>query len=294
MQFTYCFVATWIRLLLIVALSFLGANATATEAKYFVSADWLIERLGRDDVIIYDARPEREYLNGHIPGAVSFPVNDTYHVNNDVYYVKNKENITPLLRKKGLDKNKLVIIYDNGNYLDSSRLFWVLELYGHRNLAILETGYSLWLQEYPVSTEITFPDKTSYIPIFNSAAYASTLVAKVATYSPDYQLYDSRTLPEYEGNRSVTHVYGHIPRARHLSIGDFFTASVGGVKVLKSQSEIALVLSDFDKSKKNITYCNKGKASTLSYYLLKRSGFDVAHYDGSWLDWSAKNLPTER
>ncbi|MCW8327888.1 sulfurtransferase [Photobacterium sp. SDRW27] len=269
-------------------------KAQTVGTKHAVSAEWLNNKLGSHDVIIYDTRPTEEYILGHIPGAISFPVSDTYMVNNDIYYVKDKNKITPLLQSKGLNKRKLVVLYDDGRLLDAARMFWVMELYGHNNIAILDVGFKQWRKNYSYTRQVSMPIRSNYLPVFNSDTYASTMVAKVATYSLDYQLYDSRTLSEFKGNRSVTHVYGHIPRARHLSIADFFVSTNEGETILKPQNELLELFSSLDKSKKNITYCNRGKAATLSYYLLKRSGFDVAHYDGSWLDWSANNLPTEK
>lgn len=41
-----------------------------------VSLPDLLRRARRDDVIVLDTRPEHEYRAGHIPGALSVPVND--------------------------------------------------------------------------------------------------------------------------------------------------------------------------------------------------------------------------
>jgi rhodanese-related sulfurtransferase len=41
-----------------------------------VSADELAHRLARDDVVLLDVRPQREYRAGHIAGARSAPLDD--------------------------------------------------------------------------------------------------------------------------------------------------------------------------------------------------------------------------
>lgn len=41
-----------------------------------VSADELLERMRSGDVVVLDVRPEDEYASGHIPGAVSVPVDE--------------------------------------------------------------------------------------------------------------------------------------------------------------------------------------------------------------------------
>lgn len=273
-----------------------GVNiSSATASKYAVDSAWLNKNLNSDEVVIYDTRDQSAYENGHIPGAISFPTEMSYKTEKNSFYVKGKNEIAPLLREKGIDKSKLIVLYDGGDVKHAARIFWVLELYGISKVVILEEGYAYWdRQGYPSNQQVVIPQKTSYIPSLNADVYANTMLAKVATFSPDYQLYDSRTKEEYIGEKSKTEKYGHIPTAKNLLISSFFLKNEKGDSVLKSQEEMDLIFSSLDKTKKSVTYCNKGLASTLSYYLMKRSGFDVAHYDGSWLDWSSNELPVEK
>jgi len=58
----------------------------------------LLERLARRDVIVIDVRPEVEYRAGHIPGAVSVPLDDLRR------------------RLRELPKSKLVVAYCRGPF----------------------------------------------------------------------------------------------------------------------------------------------------------------------------------
>jgi thiosulfate/3-mercaptopyruvate sulfurtransferase len=271
------------------------SSVATVPPKYGVDSAWLNKNLDSDNIIIYDTRDQTAYNNGHITGAINFPTEVSFKTENNSFYVKGKNEITPLLREKGIDTGKLIVLYDGGDFMHAARIFWVLELYGISNVVILEDGYSYWdASGYPSSKQIVIPHETNYIPSLNADVYANTTLAKVATFSSDYQLYDSRTREEYIGEKSETEKYGHIPKAKSILISSFYSKNKDGVRVLKSQEEMNLVFSSLDKTKKSVTYCNKGLASTLSYYLMKRSGFDVAHYDGSWLDWSSNELPIEK
>lgn len=46
------------------------------EALEPVGADELVQRLRSDDVVLLDVRPEDEFESGHIPGAISMPVEE--------------------------------------------------------------------------------------------------------------------------------------------------------------------------------------------------------------------------
>lgn len=257
--------------------------------------DWLKAQIvDKQPVVIFDTRSKENYDKGHIPTAISFPVDDTYVVKDNVYYVKNKVTIAPLLREKGVTKDTKIVVYDQGELMHASRLFWVLELYGVKNVAILNGGLNAWQQHNALSQTVNTLPKSDFIPVLKSNIYASTTVAKVAVYNPNYELYDSRTYDEYLGKKSLTDKYGRIPKAKYIKLSEFFMTNADGQKILKPKAELSDILRNLDKAKKTITYCNKGTASTLSYFLLKQAGFNVAHYDGSWLDWSAKGLPIEK
>jgi thiosulfate/3-mercaptopyruvate sulfurtransferase len=43
--------------------------------------------------------------------------------------------------------------------------------------------------------------------------------------------------------------------------------------------------------RKIVTYCEVGLQASHGYFLAKYLGYDAAMYDGSFQEWSAKNLP---
>ncbi|PSW31743.1 sulfurtransferase [Photobacterium phosphoreum] len=281
-----------------VILFFIGlASVYANERQHqwVIDSAWLQHQImHKHPIIIFDARSLEEYQQGHINTAINFPITLTYVEINNAYYVKNLKKIAPLLQQKGVKASQQIIIYDQGDLNNAARLFWVLELYGIKNIAILNGGMDAWPEQYPLTKSHTTPQPSQYFPVLNSSVYASTTVAKVAAYSDLYQLYDSRTLDEFMGKRSATEKFGHIPKAKSIQNSAFFNTTTAGVKLLKSPKQLDIIFATLDKSRKSVTYCNKGKSSTLTYFLMKQAGFEVSHYDGSWLDWSEKGLPVEK
>ncbi len=269
--------------------------ASERQYQWVVDSTWLHQQImDQQHVLIFDARSQEQYQQGHINTAISFPTELTYVEINNAYYVKNIKKIAPLLQQKGITASQQIIIYDQGDLKNAARLFWVLELYGVKNIAILNGGIDVWHPQYSLTQTVIPVQQSQYFPVLNSTVYASTTVAKIAAYSDLYQLYDSRSVAEFMGERSATKKFGHIPKAKNIQNSVFFNTTTEGIKILKSPQQLESIFATLDKSRKSVTYCNKGKASTLTYFLMKQAGFKVSHYDGSWLDWSEKGLPVEK
>ncbi|HIF9161693.1 TPA: sulfurtransferase [Photobacterium damselae] len=248
-----------------------------------------------NSLLIYDVRSVEQYNTEHIPQAISFPFMSTYEKKNNGYYVKDKKHIEFLLREHGITNDKMIVLYDDGSLFHASRLYWVLALYGVKNIKIINGGLTLWKQQYSTSKIRTDVSNSEYIPILNSSIYANQIIVKIASHNQDiYSLLDSRSYEEYIGETSVTDKQGHIPNALFINLKDFFVELPNGVNWLKNIEYLKDNLSHIPRTKKIITYCNKGTASGLSFLILKYAGYNVAHYDGSWIDWSLSDLPVEK
>ena len=66
-----------------------------------VDTSWVLEHLDDPGVVIIDARPPEEYVQGHITGAVNLSSADTYHVNLKLR-VASQSRIQQVLRRRGI------------------------------------------------------------------------------------------------------------------------------------------------------------------------------------------------
>jgi rhodanese-related sulfurtransferase/biotin operon repressor len=98
----------------------------------------LLERTRRDDVVVLDTRPAREYLAGHIPGALSIPVDELQQ------------------RLRRLPKGKAYVAYCRGPYcVYADRAVEILQASGRRAQR-LDEGFPEWKAAgFPV--EMTSP-----------------------------------------------------------------------------------------------------------------------------------------
>jgi len=261
-----------------------------------VNSKWLVKHQYDRNMKIVDARSEEDYKKGHIRGAVNIPVNDTFNpvVNTD--RVGNLKHISELFSNAGISNEQTVVIYDGNTYIDAGRVFWVFEVYGHKNVKLLDGGVRGWLADsnQALSQLSNKPLKTQYIPTIEPERHVTKLSMRLALEDKNKVIIDARTNKEFEGEVSIAKRAGHIPNAINISWEDNFT-KIDGINVLKPVEELKQLYGASIMHKQVLLYCNKGKQSSLSYTVLRHLGHNAAHYDGSWYEWGNDDkLPIEK
>ncbi|MFQ5431539.1 MAG: rhodanese-like domain-containing protein [Nitrospinota bacterium] len=90
-------------------------------------ADWIIE--GRNDFMIIDIRSEKEYENGHLPGAIHSSI----------------EELSEPETLDGLPDYKKLVFYEEDNGFDGSKLYPVFARGLH--VLIIRYGYKGWVEK---------------------------------------------------------------------------------------------------------------------------------------------------
>lgn len=251
-----------------------------------VSVDVLVHKSRSNELVIIDVRSSEEYDSGHITNAVNIPVATLFSNGDRPDLVVSLNEAKYLFGNAGIDRHTDVVIYDSGNFIDAARAFWVLELYGHTRSALLDGGYPAWTDlNLPVST-ISYNNKPkTYIPTVVPGRLSTKLSVRLAIDDHKTTIIDARPEQEYKGKNVKYSRAGHIPNAVNIPAMNNFSVS-NGVALLRSDNELASLYSTIDKSNRIITYCNKGKDSALTYFVLRKMGFNASAYDGSWFEWS--------
>jgi len=263
-------------------------------ADYLVDAEWLASALAKKDLRILDIRSKADYEDRHIKGAVSLPVEQLFASGHRNDLVAPIGEIQKLLSKKGVGPGTTVVVYDDGTLNDAARAFWVLELYGHDHVHLLDGGFHAWKKRrFSISSTVTIPDPKTFIPTVKANRLATKLSTRLAMNNPNVVILDARSELEYIGKETHTGKYGRIPTSINVPTTELFS-EIDGVRYLKHKNEIAEIYGSIDSRKKVITYCNIGKKSALTYFNLRRLGHDTANYDGSWKEWGGdSSLPIE-
>ncbi len=237
-----------------------------------------------DKVTILDARSPSLYAQGHIKNALNFPVSWTFETQGSGKITK-PGRIQVILRDLGIDINTPVVIYDDGTLVDSARLFWTLEVYGLKQVKVLNSGFDSWIQNNrPLGLDSPKVNSSQYVPVINHKRIATKFSTQIATQNPNSVVIDARPVPAYEGKLSSAKRFGHIPSAisipaSHNINSEHDTAS------LQPLNELKEIYKDIPKDKNVVLYCAVGKISSTNYFALRELGYNVSNYDSSWKEW---------
>jgi len=237
------------------------------------------------NIKIVDVREKNYYLQSHIQGAINFPVSESYLHKNVNGQIAKPEKIQSILRKLGLTTKSNIIIYDDGHLVDAARVFWTFEVYGLKNIKILDHGFDYWTsKKYPVSKNVPTIIPSNYVTTINQKRLSSKFTTQLAIHNNSTIVVDARPHSSYIGETSVAKRFGHILSAINIPF-DYNIEKDSDFYKLKPITELKKLYSDIPVDKKIIIYCKIGRVSSTNYFALRELGHDVSNYDASWREW---------
>lgn len=310
-----------LRCVILAALLMLGVCWTVASAaeqdgarypndQYLLTAKQLQATLGREQVIIVDARDDESFDGKLVPGALRMPwtlFTRADPARNMAGVFVGTAEAREILGRHGITRADTVVLYDSVAWdggATASYIFWVLDLLGHERMALLERGIDGWADAgLPLAREPAKPEPQLY-----QAPRSEIRLRRLADESlvvsclddPSCQILDVRSRAEYLGTKITTAPDGtplkpgHIPGA--LNVDYRLNWSDPETKAIKPYAELRGLYRGLDPRKAVITYCHSGRRSSFSYFILRLMGFeDVILYDDSWMGWGrpGADLPVE-
>jgi thiosulfate/3-mercaptopyruvate sulfurtransferase len=266
-----------------------------------VSTEWLAEHMSAPDVRIVDASSclptedrdlRKEYDEEHIPGAVFFDINDIADTDNPLpHMLPSAEKFSSKMRKLGLGDGNRIICYDsNGGYSAACRAWWMLRVFGHEDVAVLNGGLPKWLAENRPVEDLPPPERERHF----TARLNHFLVRDVDQVisnveSAKEQVVDARSAGRFAGDDPEprpSRKKGHIPGSFNLPFPLLMDAKKDWVFRPAADIQAAIDTSGIDPSKPIVTTCGSGvTACVISMALFLMGHKEAAVYDGSWAEW---------
>jgi thiosulfate/3-mercaptopyruvate sulfurtransferase len=271
-----------------------------------VSPAWLADRLGSPELRVIEVSSvpdDTAYRAGHIPGAVWWYWKTAFWHDTDREF-PTSETMAARLGRVGVSPDTTLVLYgDPVQY--GAYAFWVLSMYGHQDLRLLDGAKTRWAAERrPLVTKVPTPAPATYpsSPVDGSSRVGRDYV-RAGLGRPDRLLLDARSHEEYRGERVMPPPFfdhgaertGRIPGAVHL----YFRELLNEDDTFKDQEDLRRLLAARRASAERdiVTYCRLSHRAALVWFAMRYLlGYPkVRVYDGSWTEWgSIVGFPVER
>jgi thiosulfate/3-mercaptopyruvate sulfurtransferase len=271
---------------------------------FFVTTAWLADNLNVPNLVIVDATffmPDegrdayKEYLAGHIPGAVSFDIDAIADLSSELpHMLPDAPFFEGKMAALGIAEDMQIIVYDQQGLLGAARVWWTLRAFGAQDVKILEGGLGAWKTEgRPLETGPVERPFAKFIARLETDMVADAQKVLAASKSGASQIVDARQAPRFRGETVEPRPgvrSGHIPNSVNVPYRDLLNDGK-----LKAPQEIkqAFVQAGVDLARPIITTCGSGVTAAVLLLALETIGkTGIVLYDGSWTEWGGRpDLP---
>lgn len=236
-------------------------------------------------LIILDARPQKQYDEGRVPGAVWV---DVAVWGKAFKEGKDAEGWAARIGGLGILPDSKVVVYDNASFKDAARMWWILRYWGVQDVRLLNGNWLGW-KKAGLKVEVEKPNPPKPVkfvakPRSNWLATKGQLLTAIKDKS--LQIVDARSNREFCGiEMEKNKRAGTMPGAKNLDWIDLVDKET---QRFKSAAQLRKLFQDagIDLERPTATHCQSGgRASVMSFAMELMGAKSVSNYYASWAEW---------
>jgi len=265
-----------------------------------VTAKWLSENLDLYNLIVLDASSKSnksnlvaEFPDIQIKGARHFDMETVFYDKESTIpnMIPTPEIFEVECKKLGINKNSIIVVYDNLGIYTSPRAWYMFKAMGHENIAVLDGGLPAWKREgFPCEQKKSYSnDKGDFVVNYQAELVRDSIYILDKLDQDDVLIVDARSearfsgkLPEPRENMAS----GHIPSSVNLPYNKVLENGK-----MKTKQELMNIFDSLKPDKKQLIFtCGSGITACIillaSELVLPN---EKSMFDGSWSEWGQLN-----
>ena len=274
--------------------------AAALAASYahpdqLVETEWVASHATDANIRIVDMR-RSGYETGHLPEAVYLAPEAIRDAKSPPTFLPTPAAFKAMMEKLGISDSTRVLVYDESG-IYAPRLWWILNYFGHTNVALINGGWRKWTMEQrptPTTVPTVAPGQFTPRPTPKWLATASDVVAAID--QPAIKIVDARTEREIGGaTQANIKRGGFVPSSIPVYYEELLDPKL---RTFKSADELKQIYESRGilPSHEVIVYCLVGMRASVDLFALHLLGYDkLKNYYGAWEEWGNRDdLPLGR
>ncbi len=260
---------------------------------------WLASRLGDPRTKVLDATlppvgvtppidTHARYLARHIPDAVFFDIEQlSDHSTSLPHMLPKPEDFSRNIGALGIGDETDIVVYEQGDVFSAPRAWWMLRIFGARNVFLLDGGLRAWIEAgLPTESGEVYSTPATFDARFNSGAVKdfAQIEQLIAQHG---QILDARSAGRFSGAAPEPRPglsSGHMPGA--VSVPFTELVADGRLKPADQLSEI-FAAKGVKTDEPITTTCGSGVTAAVIALGLEIVGTSqVSLYDGSWSEYA--------
>lgn len=263
----------------------------------------LAAALGAPDLVVIDItkslpnenRDDRAaWRAGHIPGALFLDIDEIADCTTRLpHMLPAPEDFARLIGAFGIGNDTRVVFYDQKGMSSAARGWWMMRVFGHDRVAVLDGGLPAWRAAgLPLETgEAPTPPPAAFQASFRPELVADLALVRRGLADGDHVLVDARPAARFRGEAPEPRPgirSGHVPGARSLPHLDLLDDACRFRPAAELRARLAQA--GLDGTRPAIAMCGSGVTACAVALAAHLVGLpEVAVYDGSWTEWGGRD-----
>lgn len=274
-------------------------NQSGTDSdSALVNPEWLVKHLHDSGIVVLDASvppvvPGYESINKEelrvIPGARRFDYDqDICKPDSSLpHMMPSAELFQQKVRELGINKDDLLVVYDDVGLYAAPRAWWMFRAMGHQQVLVLDGGLPGWIRAgHETCDSHQQPDQPGdFVAVEDDALFCDFEVVLAALEDRNSRILDARSEGRFNGLEPEPRPgvrEGHMPNAKSLFFGRVLNEGR-----LRDAAQLREIISPLvSPEQKLISSCGSGITACVLTLAAWEAGYrNLSVYDGSWAEW---------